>query len=187
MPRFRCLLLGLLAATSGAHAQDHSAMNHSRMPPGAVVPTLSGQDAYAAIAEVVRLLQSDSTTDWSKVDIEGLRQHLIDMNVVTLRAVVRQSPVPSGLQMLVTGDLRTQEAVRRMTRSHGVALRALGLAAVSEPIRGGARFTVTVADTTDTKLLAQVRALGFAGLMTLGDHHAPHHLAIAKGASTHGH
>jgi hypothetical protein len=189
MPRLHILLLAAIAVTARAQAQDHSTMDHSRMHAGAATstPAMPGQDAYAAIAEVVRLLQADSTTDWSKVNVEALRQHLIDMNLVTLRSAVRQTTVPSGLQMLVTGDARTQEAIRRMTTSHAAALRPLGLVAVSEPVPGGAKFTVTVADSGDTRLLAQVRGLGFAGLMTLGDHHAPHHLAIARGASGHGH
>jgi hypothetical protein len=66
-------------------------------------------------------------------------------------------------------------------------LRPFGLVGVSAPIKGGSRFTVTVADTTDRALLAQVRGLGFAGLMTLGNHHAAHHLALARGEVVPGH
>jgi hypothetical protein len=43
-------------------------------------PTFPGQDAFGAIAEVVQLLDADPQTDWSRVDLERLRQHLIDMN-----------------------------------------------------------------------------------------------------------
>jgi hypothetical protein len=46
-------------------------------------PTLAGQDAFGAIQEIVQILQSDPKTDWSKVNISALRQHLIDMNEVT--------------------------------------------------------------------------------------------------------
>lgn len=46
-------------------------------------PTLPGQDAFGTIQEIVQILQSDPTTDWSKVNISALRQHLIDMNEVT--------------------------------------------------------------------------------------------------------
>ena len=45
-------------------------------------PTMPGQDAFGAIQEIVQILQSDPKTDWSKVNIEALRQHLIDMNEV---------------------------------------------------------------------------------------------------------
>jgi hypothetical protein len=179
----------ILASAAPLHAQSHATMDHSRMTSAGdtAMPTLPGQDAYGAISEVVRLLQADPTTDWSKVDIEALRQHLIDMNGVTLRSSVRQTAVPRGLQMLVTGDPSIQGAIRRMTTSHSQALRTVGLVAVSTPVAGGSRFTVTVADTADAALLARVRGLGFAGLMTLGNHHAAHHLAIARGQAIPGH
>ena len=59
-------------------------------------PSMPGQDAFGAIAEVVRLLDADSNTDWGKVNLERLRQHLIDMNEVVLRAQVKQASVPGG-------------------------------------------------------------------------------------------
>jgi hypothetical protein len=189
MLRFRYVAIAMLAIVHPARAQDHATMDHSKMKGmgDTLMPTLPGQDAYGAISEVVRLLQKDPATDWSKVDIEALRQHLIDMNAVTLRSSVRQTRVPGGLQMIVTGDPSIQDAIRRMTTSHGSALRTAGLVAVSTPVEGGARFTVTVADPTNEAMLAQVRGLGFAGLMTLGNHHAMHHLAIARGQAVPGH
>jgi hypothetical protein len=178
-----------LVIAHSASAQNHATMDHSAMHGGSApsLPTLAGQDAYGAISEVVQLLRADSTTDWSKVNIEALRQHLIDMNAVTLRSSVRQTRIPGGLRMIVTGDPSIQDAIRRMTTSHGMALRAVGLVGVSTPVEGGSRFTVTLADTTNVALLAQVRGLGFAGLMTLGNHHATHHLAIARGQTVPGH
>jgi hypothetical protein len=184
-----CLAVIALSIAPSVRAQDHATMDHSRMGGSrdSLMPTLPGQDAYGAIGEVVRLLQNDPATEWTKVNLETLRQHLIDMNGVTLRSSVRQSIVPGGLEMVVTGDSSVQDAIRRMTGAHAPALRALGLAAVSTPVPGGSRFTVTVADTTNAALLAKVRGLGFIGLMTLGNHHAAHHLAIASGKSVPGH
>ena len=60
-------------------------------------PTMPGQDTFGAIAEIVGILEADPATDWTKVDIERLRQHLIDMNEVILRAAVSQTSVPGGL------------------------------------------------------------------------------------------
>jgi hypothetical protein len=187
--RFCYVTVALLSITRPVLAQDPATMDHSRMTGtrDRPVPTLSGQDAYAAISEVVELLRANPATDWSRVDVEALRQHLIDMNAVTLRSSVRQTPVPGGIRMVVTGDASVQGAIRRMTSSHAAALRALGLVGRSTSVAGGARFTVTVADTTDRALLAQVRGLGYAGLMTLGNHHAAHHLAIASGQFAPGH
>jgi hypothetical protein len=53
-------------------------------------PTLPGQDAFGAIQEIVRMLEADPKTDWSKVDLETLRQHLIDMNDEIGRASCRE-------------------------------------------------------------------------------------------------
>jgi hypothetical protein len=39
----------------------------------------------------------------------------------------------------------------------------------------------------DPKILARIRGLGFAGLITEGAHHQPHHLAMAKGEALAGH
>jgi hypothetical protein len=44
------------------------------------VPQLSGQDAFGAIQEIVGMLEADPATDGSKVDIDALRDHLLDMN-----------------------------------------------------------------------------------------------------------
>jgi hypothetical protein len=45
----------------------------------------------------------------------------------------------------------------------------------------GVRLIVTVADPSDTAAVAKIRALGFIGLMATGDHHAAHHMALARG------
>ena len=45
---------------------------------------MPGQSAYGAISDVVRLLKADPGTDWSRVNVEALRQHVIDMDDVTV-------------------------------------------------------------------------------------------------------
>jgi hypothetical protein len=71
-------------------AMPHGAMPHGPMARGSAAgePTLPGQDAFGTISEIVRLLDADPRTDWNKVDLERLRQHLIDMNEVVLRTEV---------------------------------------------------------------------------------------------------
>ena len=59
-------------------------------------PTSPGQDAFGAIQEIVRILDADPTTDWSKVDIGALREHLIDMNEVTLHAAADERPLATA-------------------------------------------------------------------------------------------
>jgi hypothetical protein len=147
-----------------------------------------GQDAFGAIAEIVRVLDADPATDWSKVDLERLRQHLIDMHEVVLRSAVKQVPVPGGLAMEVTGTGRTEQAIRSMVVPHAAELdRMPSLSAKTEPISGGVRLTVVAKKTDDAKTVARIRGLGFAGLLTEGAHHQAHHLAMAKGEAIAGH
>jgi hypothetical protein len=46
---------------------------------------------------------------------------------------------------------------------------------------GNTHETVTARDPSNTKLVAMIRGEGFAGLLTEGDHHARHHMALARG------
>ena len=141
-----------------------------------------GQDAFAAIAEVVQILEFDPATDWSKVDLERLRQHLIDMNEVVLHAAVKATPVLGGLAMEITGSGRTAQAIRSMIVPHAAELERIpGWSAKTEPIADGVRLTVVSRDPSDAKAVARIRGLGFAGLLVQGGHHGPHHLAMAKG------
>ena len=141
-----------------------------------------GQDAFGAIAEIVAVLEADSATDWSRVDLEALRQHLIDMHELTLNSVVRQETVAGGARFAVAGTGRTREAIRRMTRAHATMMTGPGDPRVSvEETPGGVRMTVRAADPTDAQAVAKIRGLGFIGLMTQGGHHGAHHLAMARG------
>ena len=168
--------------------RQHMTGAHSMPGMAATGPTSSGQDAFAAIAEVVGLLDADPQTDWSRVELERLRQHLIDMNEVVLRSDVKQSPIPGGLAMEITGSGRTERAIRAMVLPHAAELdRMPELSARAEAIPGGARLTVVARQPEDAKAVARLRGLGFIGLLTLGSHHGPHHLAMAKGESLRGH
>jgi hypothetical protein len=145
-------------------------------------PTMPGQDAFGAIAEVIQTLDADASTDWSKVDLERLRQHLIDMNEVVLRSQIEQMSVPGGLVMDVTGTGRTEQAIRAMLVPHAAELdRMPAFAAKTELIPGGVRLTVTAKAPDDARAVARLRGLGFIGLLTAGAHHGPHHLAMARG------
>ena len=92
---------------------DHGGM-HGQQSGALGVPTMPGQDAFGTIQEVVQILQADPATDWSKVNIGTLRQHLIDMNEVTLHAAAAERVVENGVEITVTGEGRTLEAIKRM-------------------------------------------------------------------------
>ena len=59
--------------------------------------------------------------------------------------------------------------------------------AKSSEIANGIRLVVTAKNPSDANAVAQLRGLGFAGLLTESDHHAAHHLAMAKGEPMMGH
>jgi hypothetical protein len=171
--------LSALAAIAFATAPLNAQMS---MPSAGPLPQQPAQSAYAAIGEIVRILKTDSTTDWSKVNLEAVRQHMIDMDEVTMRASVAQRPVPGGVTMTVTGDPKVAAAIKRMLASHaGMLDQDPQYRAAVEPIAAGVRFTVTARNPYDAKLVTMIRGLGFAGLLTEGDHHARHHLALARG------
>ncbi|MFI5311940.1 MAG: hypothetical protein ACHQQ3_11940 [Gemmatimonadales bacterium] len=179
--RFVLCLTTILPAV--ARAQGVPLHEHESHATGAL-PTSPGQAAFGAIAEVVRLLKADPSTDWSKVNVEALRQHLIDMDEVTMRAVASQRNVPGGIEMDVTGEGRTAAAIKRMAMAHTRMLdQSAEYRATATEIAGGARLVFTARNPADAHLVVQIRGLGFAGMMTEGDHHAAHHLAIARGES----
>ncbi|MCB1489198.1 MAG: hypothetical protein KDJ88_17295 [Bauldia sp.] len=184
----------LFLAASMAAAQSHDGMNHDQMDHAAMSPhpadvmdtadgsgpTEGGQAAFAAIQEIVSILLADPATDWSQVDIEALRQHLIDMDNVTLRAEVTTEAIDGGARFLATSDDPVVTAsIRRMTFAHVATMNGVeGWTLEAEEIPGGAALIAT----GDA---AKIRALGYIGLMTVGAHHQAHHLALARGMQPH--
>lgn len=166
--------------------QHTPGMEHRSAAP---LPVQGGQAAFAAIAEVVALLEADPTTDWSRVNLEALRQHLVDMDAVTLRSRVVQSRLPAGLSMSITGDAATAASIRRMVGAHAPMLTTAGpWRATATPINGGMRLEVIATSEHAIAAVARIRGLGFIGLMTQGAHHAEHHRMIASGTEgAHGH
>jgi hypothetical protein len=159
--------------------------DHGAAAEAGVVPTSPGQDAFGAIQEIVHILEADPKTDWSKVNLEALRQHLIDMNEVTLKTNVVTKPIKDGIQSEVTGTGRTLAAILRMVPAHAHEIEEThlnGWSAKAQPVSNGVLLTVTSADPTQVEHL---RGLGFIGVMVSGHHHQPHHLAMARGETVH--
>lgn len=175
-------ILGLLVATN-ASAQTH---DHGRMMQGggaSSVPKQPGQDAFAAIQEIVGILEADPRTDWTKVDIDALRRHLIDMGNVTLSAGATAEPIADGMRFTVTGGSEPIVAsIRRMVPAHAAAMDGVGgWRFAATPVDRGAVLEVRVPPAD----MAKLKALGFIGVMTRGMHHQQHHLMIARGQSPH--
>jgi hypothetical protein len=185
---WRAVLASALGVALAGAVLAHTVFAQHPPSSGPSQPHNHGQDAFGAIAEIVRILDADAATDWSKVDLERLRQHLIDMNEVVLRSAVKQTPVPGGLAMEVTGTGRTEQAIRAMVVPHALELdRMADWSAKTESVPRGVRLTVVAERPDNARLVARIRGLGFAGLMTQGAHHQPHHLALAKGELLTGH
>jgi hypothetical protein len=208
------LLLVLAAGLAGAQAApvtlttdctkvsavggDHATMDHmahmaaikecEKARAELMLPKQGGQATFAAIQEIVRILDTDPQTDWTRVNIEGLRRHLQDMDDVTMHAKVMQRPVEGGFQAEVTGSGATKGAIQRMVVDHSKMMNGVdGYVVRADSIATGVRLTVRAA-AGDAKAVARIRGLGVIGFLTEGTHHVRHHLAIARGeAGAHEH
>jgi hypothetical protein len=173
----RLIVAAVLAAAGAASAQDHV---HSAS--GAAL-TESGHAGFAAIQEAVAALSADPSTDWSRANIERLRQHLTDMDEVTLRAAIQSEDIPAGARFIVSGEGRTREAIRNMVVGH---VRAVGedehWTLTVQETEHGAIVTARGRRPADT---ARIRGLGLIGVIASGAHHQPHHLMLARGGDPH--
>ena len=197
--------VAIVAATAYAAAQmpNHARMHEQMMQQGGPMmhsmqsgmhqrrmmgtemtgqPTMLGQEAFGTIQEVVRILDADPTTDWSKVNISVLREHLIDMDEVTMRARATERTLDNGVEIAVTGEGRTLDAIKRMVPAHTHELSQLGWNAKTEDLPNGVKLTVT---STDAKQVVKLKALGFMGTMVQGAHHQRHHLMMARNEFVH--
>ncbi|MGE0853014.1 MAG: hypothetical protein AB7O44_25960 [Hyphomicrobiaceae bacterium] len=173
----------LFAASALVFAQDRPHMDHAHAHGGeGLVPTMPGQEAFGTIQEIVRMLEADPATNWSKVNIGALREHLIDMDEVTLRARASERPLDNGVEIAVTGEGRTLAAIKRMIPAHAHELAALGWSAKAEDLPNGVKLMVTAGD---PRQVVKIKALGFMGIMVQGAHHQTHHLMMARGEFAH--
>jgi hypothetical protein len=176
----------LVALPLAAQGHQHTpGMTH----PAAVDPPKEpGQAAFGAIAEIVARLEADPATDWTKVNLEGLRRHLVDMDNVTMRSRIATQAVDGGFVADVTGDGEVASSIGRMLTAHVAQMASeTGLKGTAVPIEGGIRLTVVAADPTDPATVARIRGLGAIGILASGGHHGVHHEAMARGSAVHAH
>jgi hypothetical protein len=160
---------------------DGRSHTHGAAPVGA--PSEAGQAAFSAIQELVVLLEADPSVDWSRVDFDALRGHLIDMNNVTTGARVRTEEIERGARFVITGDGAVRNSIRRMVPAHAATADGDGGWRYAAELRpDGAVLTVRADASQD---VARIRGLGFFGLLARGMHHQGHHLRIARGESVH--
>ena len=147
--------------------------------------TEPGQGAFAALSEAVAALVADPDTDWSRVDVVGLREHLLQMDALITDTVAEARAIDGGHEFTVRGEGRALEAIRAMVPAHARVLEAgVGWETEVEPIEGGAVLRVRSDDAAERE---RIGALGFHGAMVTGDHHREHHWAMVRGGTPHGH
>lgn len=165
---------------------QHTNMQHSAEETGvnSAPVTEPGQSAFAAITEIIATLEADPNTDWSNVDISGLRDHLRDMEIVTIESVATANPVAGGMEFTIIGEENVLPSIQRMVLAHAGVMEGVGnwVYKASE-LPNGASLIVRVPEAD----MAKLKALGFYGVLASGMHHQTHHWMMATGTNPHAH
>jgi hypothetical protein len=143
-----------------------------------------GQAIFGALREVLDRLEADPATDWTRVDLDALREHLVQMDLLFREAQVVREPLADGMRYAVRGGDEVLAAARSIGAMHA---RMLSAEAPSWQMRVETRGEDVVFEvrSSDPEQQAKIRGLGFSGLLTLGAHHAQHHWAMATGHMHH--
>lgn len=165
-----CVLLLALAFQLNAQS------NHATSP-----LTTPGNEIFGTIQEVITKLEADPSTDWSKVDLEALRQHLLDMKAFTEEvSVISQKPFENGVEIKVKPETeRAAGALKRVFKMHPAMLKKeKGWDMKTRKEDGEWTIIVTTPDASEVE---KVRAMGYIGMLAEGAHHQLHHWMIATG------
>jgi len=157
-------------------------MNHSDMISTNAQPKEGGQATFAALIEIVSMLELDDKTDWEAIDIDGLREHLLDMNHLILNTEATKAILGiSQIQFDIRGTTKSIPSIHRMVPAHSRFIeQSRGWKIEPELDDDGAKLTITV---QDAATLNRLNALGFYGFMSLDSHHQAHHYQMAIGIS----
>jgi len=127
-------------------------------------------------------LEQDANTDWSIVDIDELRAHLLDMNHLMLDTEATTSALSdTQIRFDIRGTDASIASIHRMVPAHsGFVSRSRGWKIEHELKDDGAALTISVEDPVS---LSKLNALGFYGFMSLDSHHQAHHYQMVLGNS----
>ncbi|HIP43925.1 MAG TPA: hypothetical protein EYG93_01130 [Sulfurospirillum arcachonense] len=188
----KTLIIGLLLSSvlyaSGDHTGNHlhegKMMNHMSED-GKTILLEAGNDAFGTIQEVIKKLENDPETDWSKVDIEALRVHLSDMQDMTLNIeVISQKNIPNGVEVIIKATTpRANRALKRAFMAHPSQMKKE--TGWDMEVEEKNKSFIIKAITSKKNEIDKIRALGYIGLMAYGSHHQPHHWMMATGANPH--
>ncbi|MFP4622528.1 MAG: hypothetical protein ACLFM7_14565 [Bacteroidales bacterium] len=143
--------------------------------------TMPGNEVFGTIQEVVQKLEADPDTDWSEVDLEALRQHLLDMKAFTEEVeVLSKKPVENGVKIQVRPKSKQAVgALKRLFSMHPAMLKKeKGWEMKTQ--KQGKQWTI-ICTTDEQTEVDRIRALGYIGLLAEGAHHQRHHWMIATG------
>jgi len=168
------LVFMILGITGTVYGQHDMHQNHTPL-------TKPGNDIFGTIQEVVQKLESNPDTDWSQVNLEALRQHLLDMKAFTEEVqVLTKGEIKKGVEITVRPQTeRAVLALKKLFAMHpGMIKKEKGWDMIAK--QDGDKWILTCT-TDDEAEVEKVRALGYIGLLAEGSHHQLHHWMIATG------
>ena len=199
---YSAISIAAITITTIALSQEHKMMNHADMEHSSdmnhdtmidsnttdqgstAILTEAGTDPFAVIQEVIALLEANPDTDWSAVNIEALRLHLVEMQDMTLNVNVVQQPINFGFQAVITPT--TKRALQSMIRVLSAHPSQMKEETGWDMLVTDNNGIFTIAVTTDQlQDVDKIRGLGYIGIMAYGSHHQPHHWAMASGENPH--
>lgn len=171
------LVLFLFALTGTVKAQHH----HKHENEGTTLK-MPGNEIFGTIQEIVKKLESDPNTDWSKVDLEALRQHLLDMKAFTEEvSVVSKKRIKQGVELRVKPETkRATAALKKLFAMHPAMLKKEKNWDMTAKPYNNQQWIITVT-TKDESEVEKINALGYIGILAEGAHHQMHHWMIATG------
>lgn len=183
------LVVGTIWASPIQAQHQHSppdSVQSSTEVPEDVPLEAPGHSIFGAVQEVIRELESRPDTDWSNVNVERLRQHLLDMHRVAQKVTVNKTaPIENGVRLVVQPKTpAARESLRRVLSAHPAMLNEeTGWSMKTTSSDKG--FIITTTDPNGGQDTQKIRALGYVGLLSHGAHHQKHHWMIVRGKHPH--
>lgn len=182
------IALALASLAMPLHAQHHG--NHHSEPThrsGTAGTPLHapGHAIFGTVQEAITALEKDPDTDWSQVDVDALRRHLIDMHHVAMNVeLVEKRSIENGSEIRVRPmHDAARAALKRVLDAHPHMLKQETGWSMDVDRDGEAFVLRTTAQAPAD--VAKIHALGYMGLLAYGDHHQRHHWHMVRGHHPH--
>ncbi len=184
------LSVGFVTYTATVYAvEEHSTNHHKQMTAQnqTTLLTEAGNDIFGTIQEVITNLNANPHTDWTKVNITALKEHLLDMRDMTINVeVISKKALKNGSEILIRPtNKRARQAMKRVLSGHPAQLKN-ETSWQMKVQKNGLKYLLTTT-TNKAKDVNKIIGLGYIGLMAYGSHHQPHHWSIATGNNPHSH